>query len=84
MEQEIKELLERELPGAYVEVARDADSGKIGGRVIWEGFVGYNSRRRQDRVFSLLRRNLDGAQTRANISYIFTYTPDEYAQAQVA
>ncbi|HZO91968.1 MAG TPA: hypothetical protein VFB38_26865 [Chthonomonadaceae bacterium] len=84
IEQQIKESLERELPGVHVEIERNPDTGKVGGHVIWEGFAGYNSLRRQNRVFSILRRNLNAAQAQANISYLFTYTPDEYEQLQAA
>jgi acid stress-induced BolA-like protein IbaG/YrbA len=82
IEQQIKDILARELPGVRVEVELNQDTGKVGGRVIWEGFAGYNSRRRQNRVFSLLRRNLNAAQAQANISYLFTYTPAEFEQTQ--
>jgi acid stress-induced BolA-like protein IbaG/YrbA len=81
IEQQIQEILTRELPNAQVEVERDADTGKVGGRIIWEGFAGYNSLRRQNRIFGLLRRQLSTAQAR-DISFIFTYTPAEYKQLQ--
>ena len=80
IEQQIKEILERELSGARAEIERNQDTGKVGGRIIWEGFAGYDSLRRQNRIFSLLRRSLSAAQAQADISYLFTYTPDEYAQ----
>ena len=83
IEQQIKEILERELRDEKVHVEYDTDSGKVGGRVIWNGFDGYNSLRRQNRIFSLLRRQLSTSDAQ-NISFIFTYTPDEYEQLQAA
>ena len=83
IEQQIEDILRRELPDAQVDIERDADTGKIGGRVIWKGFAGYKSLRRQTRIFSLLRRQLSASEAQ-NISFIFTYTPDEYDQAQAA
>ncbi|MCW3098399.1 MAG: hypothetical protein JWL77_4017 [Chthonomonadaceae bacterium] len=83
IEQQIKEILEGDLPGAQVEIERDADTGKVGGRVIWEGFAGYNSLRRQNRIFSLLRRQLSTAEAQ-NIDYIFTYTSPEFEQIKAA
>ena len=76
LEQQIKEILERELPGSQVEVERDPDSEKIGGRIIWEGFAGRGSLRRQRQIFSALRRQLRGSDEQA-ISFIFTSTPNE-------
>ena len=83
IEQQIKDILKRELPDAQVDIERDADTGKVGGRVIWKGFAGYKSLRRQTRIFSLLRQQLSTSQTQ-DISFIFTYTPDEYDQMQAA
>lgn len=83
IEQQIKEILERELLDAKVYIEYDTDSGKVGGRVIWNGFHGYNSLRRQNRIFSLLRRQLSTSDAQ-NISFIFTYTPAEYEQLQAA
>ena len=83
IEQQIKTILERELPEAQVEVERDADSEKVGGRIIWKGFAGYNSLKRQNRIFGLLRRQLSPSEAR-EISFIFTYTPDEYEQMRAA
>ena len=79
IEQQIEEILKRELPGAQVDIERDADTGMVGGHVIWAGFTGYKSLRRQNRIFSLLRRQLSTADA-MNISFIFTYTPEEYDQ----
>ena len=81
IEQQIKEILERELPGVLVEIERNKRTGKVGGRVIWAGFAEYDAARRQNRVFSLLRRGLNPAQARAGISYLYTYTPDEYTHS---
>ena len=83
IEQQIKEILERELPSAHAEIERDSDSEKIGGRVIWEGFAGFTSLRRQDRIFKLIRRQLSKADEQ-KISFIFTYTPDEYESVHAA
>jgi acid stress-induced BolA-like protein IbaG/YrbA len=83
IEQQITEILERELPNSQVEVTRDEDTGKVGGRVIWKGFAGYNSLRRQERIFGLLRRSLSAADAK-DISFIFSYTPDEFDQLQAA
>jgi|GEM_PF-2587519 len=83
IEQQIKAILERDLPEARAEIARDADTDKVGGRVIWKGFAGYNSLRRQNRIFALLRRQLSIAEAK-DISFIFTYTPEEYEQMQTA
>jgi acid stress-induced BolA-like protein IbaG/YrbA len=83
IEEQIREILNRELPGATVLIERDPDSGKVGGRVVWEGFAGYNSRQRHDRVFGLLGRQITTAEAR-DISFIFTYTPAEYADLQPA
>ena len=71
------------LPQSQVLVERDSDTGKVGGRVIWSGFEGYTSLRRQNRIFSLLRRSLTTSDAR-DISFIFTYTPAEYESLQVA
>ena len=79
IEAQIKGILEQELPDSQVVIDRDADTGKVGGRVIWEGFAGYNSLRRQKRIFSLLRRKISSAEA-SNISFIFSYTPEEYDQ----
>lgn len=84
LEEQVKTLLERELPGAKAEIKRDAETAKIGGHVIWEGFGGSDSRRRQNRVFSPLRRHLNASDLQANLSYIFTYTPAEYEQLEAA
>ena len=84
LEEQIKTLLEGELPGASAQVERDEETGKIGGHIIWDGFEGYNSLKRQNRIFGLLRRNLNASQLQANLSYIFTYTPAEYAQQEAA
>jgi acid stress-induced BolA-like protein IbaG/YrbA len=84
LEEQIRALLERELPGAVVDIRRAEDTDKIGGHVIWEGFAGYDSRKRQNRVFGLLRRNMSAAEAQDNLSYIFTYTPAEYDQLQAA
>lgn len=74
----IKLTLETELPGAKADISFNSDTNKIGGRVIWDGFQGYNARRRQARIFRILRRHI--TMTQANdISYIFSYTPDQYA-----
>lgn len=84
IEQHIKELLELDMPGAQVEIKRDADTGKIGGRVIWEGFAGNNSLRRQNRIFRLLRRHLSTSETQ-DIDYIFTHTSkNEFDQIKAA
>ena len=83
IEQQIKDILTRELPGATVEVERDTDSGKVGGRIIWDGFAGTNKLRRQNRIFGLLRRHLTTAQTQ-EISFIFTYTTEDFANLQAA
>ncbi len=77
LEQQIKEILERELPGSQVDVERDPDSEKIGGRIIWEGFAGRNSLRRQREIFRALRRQLCRSDEQ-EISFIFTSTPNEY------
>lgn len=82
-EQLIKQILEKDLPEAKIEISRDPDSEKVGGRVIWEGFQGYNARQRQDRVFRLLRRQITMTQAK-DISYIFTYTPNEYTLMSAA
>ena len=71
LEQQIKEILERELPGAQVNVERDPDSEKIGGRVIWQGFAGHTSLRRQRQIFTPLRRQLRAGEAQ-EISFIFT------------
>ena len=76
LEQQIKEILEREMPGSRVEVERDSESEKIGGRVTWEGFAGQNSLRRQRKIFGALRRQLRASDER-EISFIFTSTPNE-------
>ncbi len=83
IEQQISEILKRELPDAQIEIERDADSGKVGGHVVWQGFAGSNSLRRQNRIFSLLRREISTSEAQ-DISFIFTYTPDEYSQLQAA
>lgn len=78
IEQQIKEVLERELPDSLVEVERNPDTEKIGGHVIWQGFAGNTSLRRQKQIFIVLRRVLRPSVER-EISFIFTYTPTEYA-----
>jgi len=83
IEQRIKEIIERELPNSKANIERDTDSEKVGGRVIWAGFAGNTSLRRQNRIFGLLRRELSTSEAR-DISFIFTYTPDEYEQLQAA
>ena len=77
IEQQIENILKSELPDAQVVIERDEDTGKVGGRVIWAGFAGYKSLQRQNRIFGLLRRQISTSQAQ-DISFIFTYTPDEY------
>ena len=77
IEQRIKEILERELPDSMVEVDRDSVSGKVGGRIIWKGFYGLDSLRRQKNIFGRLRKHLSWADEQT-ISFIFSYTPEEY------
>jgi acid stress-induced BolA-like protein IbaG/YrbA len=81
LEQQIKEILEREMPDAQVQVERDPDSEKIGGRIIWQGFAGHTRLRRQRQIFGALRRQLRAADER-EISFIFTYTPNEFEVTQ--
>ncbi len=77
IEQQITQILKKELPTSQVEMERDLGTGKVGGRVIWSGFEGYTSLRRQNRIFGLLRRSHTSGDTK-DISFIFTYTPAEY------
>ena len=81
LEQQIKGILELGLAGAEAFIDRDSESGKVGGRVIWPGFAGSTSLRRQSRIFGLLRKKLKSDES-MDISFIFSYTPDEYEQMQ--
>lgn len=83
IEQVIQNILLAGMPGAKVDIERDTDSGKVGGHVVWDGFAGSKSLSRQNRIFGLLRRQITPAQAQ-NISFIFTYTTDEYADLLVA
>jgi acid stress-induced BolA-like protein IbaG/YrbA len=83
IEQQIREILEADMPGAQVQIERDSETGKVGGRVIWEGFAGHASLRRQNRIFRLLRRHLSMAEAQ-NIDFIFTYTSNEFEQNRAA
>ncbi len=83
LEQKIKEILERGFIGAQVEAERDIDSEKIGGRIVWKGFTGNNSLRRQNRIHTLLRKDLSRAEMN-EISILFTYTPEELEQVNAA
>ena len=81
LEGQIREILTQELPGVVVGIELNPDTDKIGGHVIWPGFAGLNARRRQDRIFRVIRRRISATVARENVSYIFSYTPDEYEQA---
>lgn len=83
IEQQIEEILKKELDDAQITIERDEETEKIGGRIIWQGFAGYSSLRRQNRIFGLLRRHLTTSDAQT-ISFIFTYTPAEYEQMGVA
>lgn len=79
-ENKIRQVLTSALPGVRLEIGRDKNTELIGGDVIWEGFKGYQSLKRQNRVYRILRQNIDPADAQKNISYLFTYTPEEYQE----
>ena len=83
LEEQIATILTDNLPGATVEIRREPENGKIGGHVILDGFAGYTSLKRQNRIFGILRRHLSPVQAQ-EISFIFSYTTDEHADLLAA
>ena len=80
LEQQIRDIFQQNLPGVRLEIGRDKNTELIGGYVIWECFKGSQSLKRQNRVYRILRQNIDPADAQKNISFLFTYTPEEYEE----
>lgn len=78
MEERVVEVLEKNFPGAEVKLSLEDSSHKIGGVLLWDGFVKHSFLWRQNRLSRVLKREL--GQKANSILHIFTYTPNEYAQ----
>ena len=82
LQQQILDVLAQEFPGSEVYIQFNPDTDRVGGRVVWEGFQGKRSITRQARIFNPLRKALSPEVVHRNVSFIFTYTPDEYRLSQ--
>ena len=78
MEERVVEVLEKNFPGAEVKLSLENSSHKIGGVLLWDGFVKQSFLQRQNKVVRVLKRELGPEMN--DILHIFTYTPNEYAQ----
>ncbi len=73
----LRRLLRDAFSGAEVKLDPSAN-GKVGGLLIWDGFLGQDQVDRQRAVRDAVRRGLDTEEQR-QISAILTVTPDEIA-----
>jgi acid stress-induced BolA-like protein IbaG/YrbA len=76
----LKALFESEFPGSEVELEA-AGSHRVGGLLVWDGFIGYEQLERQRRLRDVLKANLS-PEEQLQVSAILTMTPEEIAAAR--
>jgi hypothetical protein len=84
MEQHLRkltDLLRAEFPGCEIDMEVTVPGHKVGGYLIWDGFVGVEQIDRQDRVWSFLEKSLSTDEQRA-ISVLLTLSPEEAMAAR--
>ena len=80
----VRGILRTHFPGIVVEdVKRGGASKRIGGLLIWDGFVSMEQVERQRRIWEALRSSLTDEE-RQSLSLMITLTPDELRSIRAA
>lgn len=74
--EELQKALEERLPGADVQIERNASSGKISGYFVHDSFRGQSHVFRQQQLWEFLRQTFGPRSV--EVGMIFTYTPEEF------
>jgi stress-induced morphogen len=82
MEQQILDALRTEFPDVHGSVVLEVTTERYNGHILSEKFRGLTFLQRQQRVFALLRKEMESKTQ--SISMLFTYTPDEYEELKAA
>ena len=76
LRKKLKGLLESDFPNCSLHLERASGSGRIGGELVWSGFVGKDQLERQT-VLSKLMRDQLSRDEQLKLSTILTFTPEE-------
>jgi acid stress-induced BolA-like protein IbaG/YrbA len=72
----LRQVLEKKLRGAEVHLETLEGSGRIGGEIVWKGFLGLEPIERFQQLKQILEDNFE-PEERKHISTLLLYTPSE-------
>lgn len=72
----LKQLFEGQLPGC--QFLPEVSGRRVGGAILWDGFVQMDQLERQAKVRELVRQGLKREADRLRVGLIVTLTPQEY------
>ena len=74
--QQIRQVLAGTFPGAEIDLEQAYPAEKVGGFVVWKGFLSSDHTERQRQIWKALRAGLS-REDQLRITAIFAMTPDE-------